>query len=185
MKITKLDAAERQMMAAVRMHFDNLDPIPAYTLANAARELAASLCKHRRLQQTAHWALVDHPTMSLNDVYKWASRHANFLKHANNDPDEVLDFDPRAVDDALYPACADLRALRGSQQQPIEAYVFDQWYLAIHDILGEHNKHDELRDIASLPLNSSLEASACSRRCALNRRTGSPFTRRAAPQGDP
>lgn len=132
MTITKLDAAERQMVVAVRLLFDDIDPIPAYTLANAARELAAGLCKHQHLRQTAHWALIDHPHMSLNDVYGWASRYANFLKHADQDPDQVLEhFDALAVDFALYMACADLRALRGSPNELVrrinESVVSNAW----------------------------------------------------------
>jgi hypothetical protein len=130
---------------------------PAYTLANAAREVAAGLCKNQHLHQTAHWALIDHPQMSLSGVYGWASRYANFLKHADQDPDGVLkDFDPRAVDFALFMACSGLSALRGRRQEPTAAYVFDQWFLAVHDVLGPHNKYDELHGIASLPRAEQL-----------------------------
>jgi hypothetical protein len=38
MKLTKIDVAEAQICAAVRMFFGGGHPVPIYTLANAARE---------------------------------------------------------------------------------------------------------------------------------------------------
>src|ERR1700730_12138153 len=47
MTITKLDAAEREIVAAIQLLFDGGDPIPVYALAAAAREITTTLCEKR------------------------------------------------------------------------------------------------------------------------------------------
>ena len=43
MKLTKIDVAEAQIRAAVRLFFEGGHPVPVYTLANAAREIVATI----------------------------------------------------------------------------------------------------------------------------------------------
>jgi|SRR5258708_5295098 hypothetical protein len=43
MKLSKIDVAEVQIRAAVRMFFEGQHPVPIFTLANAAREIVASV----------------------------------------------------------------------------------------------------------------------------------------------
>jgi|SRR3981081_3087652 hypothetical protein len=47
MTITKLDVAEREIVAAVRMFFDGGDAVAVYVLAAPAREIITTLCKER------------------------------------------------------------------------------------------------------------------------------------------
>ena len=99
MPITKLDVAEREIVAAVRLLFDGGDPIPVYALANAAREITSTLCAKRGVHSIVDWIQEDHPDMARKDIYRLASKHASFFKHADRDPDGVLDdFDPTEAD---------------------------------------------------------------------------------------
>jgi hypothetical protein len=43
MRLTKIDVVEAQIRAAVRMFFRDEHPVPVYTLANAAREIIATI----------------------------------------------------------------------------------------------------------------------------------------------
>ena len=47
MRLTEIDVAEAQIRAAVWMFFREGHPVPVYTLANAAREIVASIGKNR------------------------------------------------------------------------------------------------------------------------------------------
>ena len=79
MTVTKLDVAEREIIAAVRLLFDGGDPIPIYTLANAAREITATLCEKRGCLSMVDWIQEDQPHMSRKAIYKEASKHAAFF----------------------------------------------------------------------------------------------------------
>src|SRR5580704_7226166 len=82
MTITKLDVAEREIVAAVQLLFDGGDPIPIYALANAAREITSTLCEKRGLHSMVDWIQEEHPHMSRKAIYREASKHAAFFKHA-------------------------------------------------------------------------------------------------------
>ncbi len=135
MTITKLDVVEREIIAAVRLLFDGGDPIPVYALAAAAREITTTLCEKRGLRSTIDLIHEDHPHMSRKDIYREASKHARFFKHADQDPKGVLeDFDPIEADAVLYIACSDFGRLCGGK--PLEADVFELWFLAMRDLFG-------------------------------------------------
>lgn len=135
MTITKLDVAEREIVAAVQLLFGGGDPIPVYALAAAAREITTTLCESRGIRSMIDAIQEDHPHMTRKQIYREASKHAAFFKHADNDPDGVLDsFDPAEADAVLWMACFDFGRLRGSK--PIEADAFELWFFAMRDLLG-------------------------------------------------
>lgn len=97
MPITKLDVAEREIIAAVKLLFDGSDPIPVYALAAAAREITTTLCEKRDVRSMIDAIHEDHPHKSRKDIYREASQHAGFFKHANNGDDvELYDYGERA-----------------------------------------------------------------------------------------
>jgi hypothetical protein len=159
MPITKLDVAEREIVAAVRLLFDGGDPIPVYALANAAREITSTLCAKRGVHSIVDWIQEDHPDMARKDIYRLASKHASFFKHADRDPDGVLDdFDPTEADAVLYMACADFINLRGAVV-PIEIHAFELWTYAMRDLLSLMGIPDiaELRGIVEAPRSAQIE----------------------------
>ena len=143
MTISKLDVAEREIIAAVQLLFDGGDPIPIYALANAAREITSTLCEKRGRLSMVDWIQEDQPHMSRKAIYREASKHAAFFKHADKDPDAVLDdFDPTEADAVLFMACADFRSLCGGL--PVEGDAFDLWFLGVRGVLdGLHLPHLE------------------------------------------
>ena len=65
----------------------------------------------------------------MKDLIAAASENVNFLKHANRDPDAVLEtLTDDDVDVLLFAACHDFG--RVAKGQPVEAQVFEAWYLA-------------------------------------------------------
>lgn len=92
MEISKLDAAQIQLDAAIKHYFDN-EHISAVTLAGAAEDLLAGLLKASG-EQTAfeflhEWYEETYNTkVSKNDFsHQIANPARNWLKHADKDPD--------------------------------------------------------------------------------------------------
>jgi len=92
-KITKLDAAERQLLEAIRLFFEERDPVCVHTLAAAAvgvlDDLARSKGMSRPLRDSARIA-PEHR----NDWIAAINAAQNFFKHADRDPDASLEFRP-------------------------------------------------------------------------------------------
>ena len=90
-KVNKADAARRQINMAIRLLFDNEDPIPIHTIAMAGfrivRDLAADIPGHRIEDLLAKTIK---PGMEAQ-FWKAVNRPANFLKHADKDPNDILD----------------------------------------------------------------------------------------------
>jgi hypothetical protein len=131
MTITKLDAAERQIVAAVHLLFGEGDPVAVYTLAAAARELTTTLCEKRGVRSMIDAMEETFPEKTRTQILRWVHRHAKFFKHANNDPDAVLeDFEVDEAEAVLYLACIDFDRLRWNLPHVPEVDVFESWYAA-------------------------------------------------------
>ena len=130
-RITKIGAAERQLVAAINLFFRDGDSVAVYALAGAAREIITTMCEHRGVKSFFDDAMAVHPELTKQELRKMANRYRGFLKHADKDPDVVLeDFSDYENDHILLVAGHDFgRLTRG---MPIECQVFESWYLACH-----------------------------------------------------
>jgi hypothetical protein len=128
-RITKIQAAERQLVAAIELFFRNADSIVVYSVACAAREIIHSLCEKRKIKSFFDEILEDHPHLSRRDLRRLADQHRNFFKHADSDPDAVLEqFSDDSNDAVLFVATHDFGRLTGGM--PIEMQVFETWFLS-------------------------------------------------------
>ena len=89
MEITKLDAARRQIDAAVRLYFEEGDEIAVQTLVGAAHILIIDLSRAEAVASILDRYIVP--------KYRWEFEGAirapqNFLKHAQKDHDKTFDF---------------------------------------------------------------------------------------------
>lgn len=129
MRLTKIDVAEAHLISAVRLHFQCGPPASVYLLAGSAREILTTIGDKTGIRTMLH-GIADDLGRPLKDLIDAAHQHVNFLKHANRDPQAVLeDFTENDVDTLLFVACHDL--LRVTKGQPIEAQVFEAWWFAI------------------------------------------------------
>ena len=87
-RITKRQAAQRQIDAGIRMLFRNDDPVAIHTVAMAAFRILSDLVKQRGLE---------HPIDSMirpgkeKKFWRGINSSANFFKHADKDPDDISD----------------------------------------------------------------------------------------------
>jgi hypothetical protein len=125
--ISKLDAARRNLAAAVRLFFERGDPIAIHTLAAAAQGVIRDVARARGLAHTS--ILHDYPDIPPDARKQWAkvlNAPRNFFKHADADPDGTLEFDESANEALLLDACLILNEIR---DRPLsEANVYLGWF---------------------------------------------------------
>jgi hypothetical protein len=98
MKLTKLDAARRQLDTAIELYFGERDPVAIHALAAGAFEVVTALCVHTgRSDELFDLVVPDRR----GEVLRWWRAAQNFVKHADRDPDAVLEFDPEFTDVVL------------------------------------------------------------------------------------
>lgn len=126
--LTKLDVAQREINAAVNMTFAGGDPVAICVLASAARAIVGALCEIADASSFKKELQDFEPEMSDRAYYKAANKAWNFFKHADQDPEDVLEgFKPDDADSILFTAVFDFGAL--CQGKSIEAQVFEGWFL--------------------------------------------------------
>ena len=128
LKLTKHDAARLQLKTAIRLFFEERDPVSIHTLASADQEVFRDLLRARGI-----------PSPSIKDTdrvkpeYKklWLqamNREQNFLKHADRDPDEILVFNPDIVPYVLYDDAVMYAKLTGGRMIR-EGAAFGMWFM--------------------------------------------------------
>ena len=128
LRLTKLEAAQRQLTRAIRMLFAEDDPVCTHTLAGAASILLTDLVEHHKPGGTWEQKAQDDNNLRSAEFFKIARKAQNFLKHARDDPSETLDFNPSDTDALLA-----LAVMNASELAPLtsEAQVFQLWSLAL------------------------------------------------------
>lgn len=126
--LNKLEVARRQLETAIELYFNGGDPVSTHTLATAALEVLSGLNSVRKgspmlsdLEASgAIWP-------DKLDIARRAFREAqNFFKHADKDPERVLDFNPDATAFFLLDAAEKYRELSG--ENPPIVRVFALWF---------------------------------------------------------
>jgi hypothetical protein len=89
-RINKLDAARRQIETAIELHFENRDQVSVHTLACAGGRIVRDMCEQKK---TPMWTTFKQWVRPGKDGEYLAllNRAANFFKHADRDPEEILD----------------------------------------------------------------------------------------------
>jgi hypothetical protein len=108
--VTKLDAARRQLKTAIKLWFEDGDPVAVHTLIAAAYEILDTLA-----QRSSAVDLLYAPNI-INDDHriKWLraiKSPANFFKHADRDPDGTLEFPFIANEMFMFFSCIALEKM--------------------------------------------------------------------------
>jgi len=89
--VTKLDAAEWQLKAAIRMVIYRQDPISTHTLACSAHQILYDLARRVGLSSQLKDIV---PNRKKRLWINMLNCSYNFFRHADKDSDEAIDFDP-------------------------------------------------------------------------------------------
>ena len=149
--ITKLSAAQRQIDAAIRVLFSGEDILAVHTIVTAVHTVVLDLAKKRNMTpytesigktMTALYRQKFGEEISDDKLQRWITqfeskhfqphlnRPANFLKHADRDPQSVLDQDDLQTDLLLLGSCITYANL-GLDYTP-EMKAFIRWHLAVY-----------------------------------------------------
>lgn len=122
LKLTKLEVGRKQLDAALEMWFSDFDPVPVHTLAAAAHEIFADICKHRGLPALLFDQEFYRPGKA-GFARKELHRHYNFFKHANSDPDGAIAFSAEMTEGFVVMAIEGWRKLGGDRLEIDEAFM--------------------------------------------------------------
>jgi hypothetical protein len=146
-RIEKLEAARRNLAAAVRHFFERGDPIAVHTLAAAAQGVIRDVARARGL---AHASILhDHPNIPADARKEWIkilNAPRNFFKHADNDPNGSLEFDESANETLLLDACLILTEVSDSALS--EANVYLGWFTTANPSLRSALSNNQIGDYA-------------------------------------
>ena len=90
--ISKIEAARSQLDTAIELWFRDGDPVSIHTLAAAAYQVVHDIKTHRGIEQELMY-----DSIVIKDEYRslWINlvkKQQNFFKHADRDPNELVEF---------------------------------------------------------------------------------------------
>lgn len=126
--ISKFDAAKRQLECAVRLFFFEGDPVAIHTLVaagyNVLRDANKAIGGDPLLIKEGFKEYV-YPDKIKYIIHKM-NEAENFFKHADNDPNSILEFAPEQTEFLMWEACLKYREL-SSERTPIFE-LFISWF---------------------------------------------------------
>lgn len=159
MELDKFDIARNALCGAIFTYIFTPYHSAAHTLAGAcieivntlmspqskrSREKAAFECKSLSVFCKCAGKTEDEYNLFIKDIRNIYS----FLKHADRDPQEKIKINPKVTEHYIFLAIRDYAVLcRGI---PIEAQVYEAWYLAINPDKIEKSQEKNSRNIATL-----------------------------------
>jgi hypothetical protein len=129
-KISKLEAVRRQLETAIRIYFVNGDPVSVHTLAAASLQIF-DLDK-KEPQTGTFWDLLRTQVRPeyVSEVIKLFTEAENFFKHADRDPDKVLEFPLSMPEWFLWECVIKYPELAG--ETPVFMRAYKLWFMIRH-----------------------------------------------------
>lgn len=123
LKITKLDAARRQLQTAVELWFSDADPVSIHTLVYAAHEIIYRTYRDRGYKNLSF------DTSVIKEEYRSAfnlslKKAANFFKHSDRGKGATLEFDAKINDNFLLVSICALPMMNETLSQTEAAFLF-------------------------------------------------------------
>ena len=130
-KISKLEAVRRQVETAIRIYFVNGDPVSVHTLAAASLQILVDLDK-KGPQTGTLWDLLRRQVRPeyIDEVIKLFTAPENFFKHADRDPNEILEFPLSMPEWLLWECVVKYPELTG--EAPLLMGAYQTWFMIHH-----------------------------------------------------
>jgi hypothetical protein len=127
-RVSKVQAAIRQLDVAIELLLEGRDPLAVLTLSAAAFRVFSDFVEHSKPGGSWREKLIVDSGLERRQALNVLNRASNFLKHADLDAHDVLDFDERENDHLIFFAtieCAELGQTLSYTMQAVQV-----WYLA-------------------------------------------------------
>lgn len=153
-KVSKLDVARRQLEQAIFLFFNDGDPIAIHTLVAAAYNIVRDLnIKTNADGKMIKTKLVNEAKESERKRIKdKISEAENFFKHADRDPEAVLNFNPSMTGLLLYDAIQHYKSL--SSENSAYFKVYDAWVILMN--IGAANVPTDLKNKVVINVPAAL-----------------------------
>jgi len=129
--VTKIDVAKRQLRAAIRFFFERRDPVIIHALAVAAHQVLTDLGNSSGIA-----GLLKGKVQSAQQLRN-LNVAANFLKHADKDPNGRINIRPLGDLTAEFLMDAVVLLQRLESEMPMEAKIYWTWFVTKHKELFE------------------------------------------------
>jgi len=141
--ITKLEAAQRQLVTAIELFFRNGDPVSIHSLATNAWEVIDAICMKEGINSISNDTR-EHIVCSKDLKKDYINNpFRNFFKHADRDVDSVLTgFSDDQNDSIIFLGVEDY--IRLKKVSPIEFQVYQLWYIALNTNKIAHEPLSEI-----------------------------------------
>src|SRR5882762_929218 len=106
--ISKLQAVQRQLDVAIRLLFDDGDPVAVHTLVGAASVIITDLVEKHHPDKSWDKFAQEANKISPSEYFRVMRKLQNFLKHARNDYSATFDFDPKDTESLAFWAVMNL-----------------------------------------------------------------------------
>jgi hypothetical protein len=135
----KADAAVRQLTVAIQLLFADSDPLAVRTLSAAAHAVLSDLVEHKKPGGSWRSKMVEDCGLPKGEALRVLNGASNFLKHADRDPEELLEFEEEETDHLIFFATLECGELGHKSSTAMQA--FQIWYLAVYpDYIGKHSE---------------------------------------------
>lgn len=140
-RLTKLQAAKRQIQTAIEVYFLHGDLISVMTLAGAAEEICGNILARNGKKNILSIMTNESKRLGLNltsqDVYKRSSVLRNALKHAKDSEEDQFQFDEEAAVLMLVRAVINFQLL--GEELTIEMEKFITWVRTHGLLINDHS----------------------------------------------
>jgi len=135
--VNKIDAAQRQLNVGIRLLFGDADPIAVHTIIGAASTIFSDLIE--QIIPKKSWDKLAQQANNLcpSEYFQIMRKAQNFLKHAKDDHEAVLEFDSEDTEALAFWAVMNCSELTPMSK---EAQIFQLWYIASHSPLPDQNQ---------------------------------------------
>jgi hypothetical protein len=158
--LDKLAVAKRQIETAIRLWFENADPVSIHTLTAAAHRVVLDLLEHqgKSLAPFDSTVLKKGQEKEMKRMFREAE---TFFKHARDDPDKSLDFSPGWTDVYLLLAVHGYTKLIREENLLMTAYLL-RWVVRCPELFAPDAQELARRDfdvkkLSKLPRGKFLE----------------------------
>ena len=133
-KISKIDAARRQLHSAIVLYFNDADPVPIHTLTAASYNILRDITKaHGKPSMLVKDRMIERIKPGREKFVRDKINEAeNFFKHADKDPAGTLDFSPVETELLMFDACLQYQIITDEAIQALK--IYELWFLL-------HNKN--------------------------------------------
>jgi hypothetical protein len=159
-QISKIEGARRQILTAIRLYFNDSDIVSVHTLATAAYAITKDICDGSESNPDSMLKMIEktikpeYRETAMKRLRNKMSETANFLKHAERDPNAMHDLKTEQTEVMLLLAVEQYKAL--TQDFCPEIRVFYWWFVINHP--------DSIDNV-----DSSLLISEVKRLCGMNK----------------